>query len=123
MLKKKFGLFAAVTLAGSVFLAGCGDDAATETEGEGGGGASDPEFLSILTGGTTGLHLLMERRRLRLFKRIQPSTQLKDRTCSKGKRLIPFPLSVRFTRKPSNWSQLQIQELLLLMTWLGRKSL
>ncbi|WP_203339323.1 TAXI family TRAP transporter solute-binding subunit [Planococcus beijingensis] len=56
MLKKKFGLFAAVTLAGSVFLAGCGDDAATETEGEGGGGASDPEFLSILTGGTTGTY-------------------------------------------------------------------
>ncbi|MDN3437557.1 TAXI family TRAP transporter solute-binding subunit [Planococcus sp. APC 3900] len=56
MLKKKFGLFAAVTLAGSVFLAGCGDDAATEPEGEGGGGASDPEFLSILTGGTTGTY-------------------------------------------------------------------
>ncbi|TWT07318.1 TAXI family TRAP transporter solute-binding subunit [Planococcus sp. CPCC 101016] len=55
MLKKKFGLFAAVTLAGSVFLAGCGDDAATEPAGEG-GGASDPEFLSILTGGTTGTY-------------------------------------------------------------------
>lgn len=55
MLKKKFGLFAAVTLAGSVFLAGCGDDAATEPESEG-GGASDPEFLSILTGGTTGTY-------------------------------------------------------------------
>ena len=55
MLKKKFGLFAAVTLAGSVFLAGCGDDAATEPEGEG-GGAADPEFLSILTGGTTGTY-------------------------------------------------------------------
>ena len=56
MSKKKFGLFAAVTLAGSVFLAGCGDDAATEPEGEGGGGAADPEFLSILTGGTTGTY-------------------------------------------------------------------
>lgn len=55
MLKKKFGLFAAVTLAGSVFLAGCGDDTATETEGEG-GEAADPEFLSILTGGTTGTY-------------------------------------------------------------------
>lgn len=57
MLKKKFGLFAAVTLAGSVFLAGCGDDATTtEPAEEGGGGASDPEFLSILTGGTTGTY-------------------------------------------------------------------
>ncbi|ALS78092.1 TAXI family TRAP transporter solute-binding subunit [Planococcus kocurii] len=55
MLKKKFGLFAVVTLAGSVFLAGCGDDKATE----GGGGeeaSKDPEFLSILTGGTTGTY-------------------------------------------------------------------
>ncbi|ANU19819.1 immunogenic protein [Planococcus plakortidis] len=54
MLNKKFGFYATVALAGSVFLAGCGDDAANE--GEGGGGASEPEFLSILTGGTTGTY-------------------------------------------------------------------
>lgn len=54
MLNKKFGLFAAVTFAGSVFLAGCGDDAATELEE--GEVAADPEFLSILTGGTTGTY-------------------------------------------------------------------
>lgn len=57
MLKKKFGLFAAVALAGSVFLAGCGDDAANEEESGGeGGGSSEPEFVSILTGGTTGTY-------------------------------------------------------------------
>ena len=54
MLNKKIGFYATVALAGSVFLAGCGDDAANE--GEGGGGASEPEFLSILTGGTTGTY-------------------------------------------------------------------
>lgn len=58
MQKKKFGLFAAVTLAGSVFLAGCGGGEETSTEGESGGsgGAENPEFLSILTGGTTGTY-------------------------------------------------------------------
>lgn len=51
MQKKKFGILAAVTLAGSVFLAGCGsDEPATD------GGSADPEFLSILTGGTTGTY-------------------------------------------------------------------
>jgi TRAP transporter TAXI family solute receptor len=54
MLNKKFGFYATVALAGSVFLAGCGDD--TATEGEGGGESSDPEFISILTGGTTGTY-------------------------------------------------------------------
>ncbi|MFC4712632.1 TAXI family TRAP transporter solute-binding subunit [Planococcus dechangensis] len=54
MLNKKFGFYATVALAGSVFLAGCGDD--TATEGEGGGEANDPEFISILTGGTTGTY-------------------------------------------------------------------
>lgn len=53
MLNKKFGFYATVALAGSVFLAGCGDDTATEGEG---GASSDPEFLSILTGGTTGTY-------------------------------------------------------------------
>ncbi|UJF25927.1 TAXI family TRAP transporter solute-binding subunit [Planococcus sp. 107-1] len=57
MLKKKFGLFAAVALAGSVFLAGCGDDTASDSgDGGGSGGSADPEFLSILTGGTTGTY-------------------------------------------------------------------
>ncbi|KYG59142.1 TAXI family TRAP transporter solute-binding subunit [Planococcus maritimus] len=53
MLNKKFGFYATVALAGSVFLAGCGDDAATEGEG---GGAAEPEFISVLTGGTTGTY-------------------------------------------------------------------
>lgn len=54
MQKKKFGVLAAITLAGSVFLAGCGGG---ETTDEGGsGGSADPEFLSILTGGTTGTY-------------------------------------------------------------------
>ncbi|RAZ69900.1 TAXI family TRAP transporter solute-binding subunit [Planococcus maitriensis] len=53
MLNKKFGFYATVALAGSVFLAGCGDDAANE---EGGGGAAEPEFISVLTGGTTGTY-------------------------------------------------------------------
>ncbi|MGM0897721.1 MAG: TAXI family TRAP transporter solute-binding subunit [Bacillota bacterium] len=52
MLNKKFGFYATVALAGSVFLAGCGDDTATEE----GGGSSDPEFISVLTGGTTGTY-------------------------------------------------------------------
>ncbi|WP_033541618.1 TAXI family TRAP transporter solute-binding subunit [Planococcus sp. CAU13] len=57
MLKKKFGLFAAVALTGSVFLAGCGDDSAEPGESGGeSGGSSDPEFVSILTGGTTGTY-------------------------------------------------------------------
>lgn len=58
MLKKKFGLFAAVALAGSVFLAGCGDDTATDSGdgGEGSSGSENPEFISILTGGTTGTY-------------------------------------------------------------------
>ncbi|RNF38494.1 TAXI family TRAP transporter solute-binding subunit [Planococcus salinus] len=59
MLKKKFGLFATMALAGSVFLAGCGDDTATDTGNggdTGGGESSDPEFISILTGGTTGTY-------------------------------------------------------------------
>ncbi|MFD1862275.1 TAXI family TRAP transporter solute-binding subunit [Planococcus chinensis] len=55
MQKKKFGLFAALTLAGSVFLAGCGGGEETATEGES-GGSENPEFLSILTGGTTGTY-------------------------------------------------------------------
>ncbi|QMT16470.1 TAXI family TRAP transporter solute-binding subunit [Planococcus maritimus] len=53
MLNKKFGFYATVALAGSVLLAGCGDDAATEGEG---GGAAEPEFISVLTGGTTGTY-------------------------------------------------------------------
>ncbi|MFP3322275.1 TAXI family TRAP transporter solute-binding subunit [Planococcus sp. SIMBA_160] len=53
MLNKKFGFYATVALAGSVFLAGCGDDAANEEEG---GGAAEPEFISVLTGGTTGTY-------------------------------------------------------------------
>jgi len=53
MLNKKFGFYATVALAGSVFLAGCGDDAADEGEG---GGAAEPEFISVLTGGTTGTY-------------------------------------------------------------------
>lgn len=53
MLNKKFGFYATVALAGSVFLAGCGDDAANEGEG---GGAAEPEFISVLTGGTTGTY-------------------------------------------------------------------
>ncbi|HSI67507.1 MAG TPA: TAXI family TRAP transporter solute-binding subunit [Planococcus sp. (in: firmicutes)] len=59
MLKKKFGMFAAVAITSSLFLAACGDDTATEDgeTGENGGAAeSDPEFLSILTGGTTGTY-------------------------------------------------------------------
>ncbi|MBU9672252.1 TAXI family TRAP transporter solute-binding subunit [Planococcus sp. CP5-4] len=53
MLNKKFGFYATVALAGSVFLAGCGDDAANDGEG---GGAAEPEFISVLTGGTTGTY-------------------------------------------------------------------
>lgn len=53
MLNKKFGFYATVALAGSVFLAGCGDDAANEGDG---GGAAEPEFISVLTGGTTGTY-------------------------------------------------------------------
>ena len=54
MAKKKFGVLAVITLAGSVFLSGCGGG---ETADEGGsGGSADPEFLSILTGGTTGTY-------------------------------------------------------------------
>ncbi|MBT2581752.1 TAXI family TRAP transporter solute-binding subunit [Planococcus sp. ISL-109] len=53
MLNKKFGFYATVALAGSVFLAGCGDDTATDGEG---GESTDPEFISILTGGTTGTY-------------------------------------------------------------------
>ncbi len=53
MLNKKFGFYATVALAGSVLLAGCGEDAATEGEG---GGAAEPEFISVLTGGTTGTY-------------------------------------------------------------------
>lgn len=58
MVNKKFGLFAGIALAGSVFLAGCGDDSADTESGSGGegGGSSDPEFISILTGGTTGTY-------------------------------------------------------------------
>lgn len=58
MLKKKFGLFAGVALAGSVFLAGCGEEAAGPGSGDSGesGGSSAPEFISILTGGTTGTY-------------------------------------------------------------------
>lgn len=57
MLKKKFGLFAAAALAGSVFLAGCGADKASDSGDSGSsGGSKDPEFLSILTGGTTGTY-------------------------------------------------------------------
>lgn len=56
MLKKKFGLFAGVALAGSVFLAGCGDDTADTGDNGEDGGAADPEFISILTGGTTGTY-------------------------------------------------------------------
>lgn len=57
MLKKKFNLVLGVALAGSVFLAGCGDDSADpgETGGES-GGSENPEFISILTGGTTGTY-------------------------------------------------------------------
>lgn len=53
MLNKKFGFYATVALAGSVFLAGCGDDAANEGDG---GGAAEPEYISVLTGGTTGTY-------------------------------------------------------------------
>lgn len=57
MRNRKFGLFAAIALAGSVLLAGCGGDTATDSGGSGeGGGSADPEFLSILTGGTTGTY-------------------------------------------------------------------
>ncbi|MDN7226151.1 TAXI family TRAP transporter solute-binding subunit [Planococcus liqunii] len=57
MAKRKFGLFTAIALAGSVFLAGCGGDTATDSGGSGEGGeAKDPEFLSVLTGGTTGTY-------------------------------------------------------------------
>ncbi|WKA57544.1 TAXI family TRAP transporter solute-binding subunit [Planococcus shenhongbingii] len=57
MTNKKFGLFAAMALAGSVFLAGCGGETATDSgEGGEGGGSANPEFLSILTGGTTGTY-------------------------------------------------------------------
>ncbi|MTD30438.1 TAXI family TRAP transporter solute-binding subunit [Planomicrobium sp. YIM 101495] len=55
MLKKKFGLFAAITLAGSMFLAACGDDTASDNGGAD-EGESNPKFLSILTGGTTGTY-------------------------------------------------------------------
>ena len=57
MSKKKFNLVLGVALAGSVFLAGCGDDSADsgETGGES-AGSENPEFLSILTGGTTGTY-------------------------------------------------------------------
>lgn len=55
MLKKKFGLFAAITLAGSMFLAACGDDT-TSDNGGADEGESNPKFLSILTGGTTGTY-------------------------------------------------------------------
>ena len=53
MQKNKFGVLAAITLAGSVFLAGCGGESADEG---GSGGSADPEFLSVLTGGTTGTY-------------------------------------------------------------------
>lgn len=56
MLNKKFGLFAGVALAGSVFLAGCGDDTADTGENGESGGSEEPEFISILTGGTTGTY-------------------------------------------------------------------
>lgn len=60
MINKKFGFIAGVALAGSVFLAGCGDDSAdneTDTGSGGDGGeTSNPEFISILTGGTTGTY-------------------------------------------------------------------
>lgn len=59
MLKKKFGLVMGLSLAGSVFLAGCGDDSADTDSGENGGesgGSETPEFVSILTGGTTGTY-------------------------------------------------------------------
>lgn len=55
MLKKKFGMFAAITLAGSMFLAACGDDTASDNGGAD-EGESTPDFLSILTGGTTGTY-------------------------------------------------------------------
>lgn len=56
MAKKKFGLFTAIALAGSVLLAGCGGETATDSGSGEGGGSENPEFLSILTGGTTGTY-------------------------------------------------------------------
>ncbi len=45
MVNKKFGLFAGIALAGTVFLAGCGEEAAEPvTDGE---EAVEPEFISI----------------------------------------------------------------------------
>ena len=56
MSKKKFNLVLGVALAGSVFLAGCGDDSADTGENGESSGGETPEFISILTGGTTGTY-------------------------------------------------------------------
>ncbi|TWT28003.1 TAXI family TRAP transporter solute-binding subunit [Planomicrobium sp. CPCC 101110] len=59
MVKKKSSLFGAVALAGSLLLAGCGGGGGESTSSggsEGGGEAANPEFLSVLTGGTTGTY-------------------------------------------------------------------
>lgn len=55
MAKKKMSMFAAVALAGSMILGACGSESATENT-EGGGESAKPEFLSLLTGGTTGTY-------------------------------------------------------------------
>ncbi|TWT04830.1 TAXI family TRAP transporter solute-binding subunit [Planomicrobium sp. CPCC 101079] len=59
MTKKKSGLFATFALAGTLLLAGCGGGEESTSSGggsEGGGEAANPEFLSVLTGGTTGTY-------------------------------------------------------------------
>ncbi|AQQ53892.1 TAXI family TRAP transporter solute-binding subunit [Planococcus lenghuensis] len=70
MLKKKFGMITSLAVAGSVLLAGCGDEETPLEEGaeeevveEGAEeevveeeAAEFPEFVSILTGGTTGTY-------------------------------------------------------------------
>ncbi|WP_088005644.1 TAXI family TRAP transporter solute-binding subunit [Indiicoccus explosivorum] len=56
MLKKKFGLVTSLALAGSVLLSGCGEEE-EPLEGEAGEATAEyPEFVSILTGGTTGTY-------------------------------------------------------------------
>ncbi|PSL26491.1 hypothetical protein B0H99_11927 [Planomicrobium soli] len=59
MVKKKSSLFATIALAGSLLLAGCGGGGeSTSNSGgsEGGGESANPEFLSMVTGGTTGTY-------------------------------------------------------------------
>ncbi|MGI2327407.1 TAXI family TRAP transporter solute-binding subunit [Planococcus sp. YIM B11945] len=56
---RKMNAWAVIALAGSLILAGCGSEPETEPSGSGsetGGESAAPEFISLLTGGTTGTY-------------------------------------------------------------------